>query len=387
MSSDAFVSCAAAADASLAPASGSNSQKHSDDANDTGSHGESWKQAARDWSSTAAMQVSWAADLTHDLTRQLWLDTATVHRDMVAVQAGPRQQLCLVVNAWMLDRAKLESRRKQAQDEVQRVLAVLQRAQQQWAGHCAAMEAQLDLVRAEKQRLALEVAVLRARPSQPDPALSPSPTAPPAPAPPTGILGSTAPPAPAPPTGILGSAAPPAPPSAGRGPSAGLPPLPLHRPPRGSSNTTAMLSPSPIVDVQALDASLQGIRIRAHVAQRPTFAHAEPTSRPRIHQPMAAARKNSHQIRHAGPAARRARRWSPTSAPLYHHHHLPDDAAALRLRPHGGPRPPLSCSRTHQLLAANESRRLTLHAGHTPNHTLSSIPTMTDTAQDSTHWP
>lgn len=37
-----------------------------------------------------------------------------------------------------------------------------------------------------------------------------------------------------------------------------------------------------------------------------------------------------------------------------------------------------------QVLAAEESRRLTMHAGHTPNHSTSLIPTMTATGGDST---
>jgi len=88
--------------------------------------------------------------------------------------------------------------------------------------------------------------------------------------------------------------------------------------------------PVPIVDVQEIHPELEGIPIKANTIQKPTFTDSQTAS------------KSS------------SRASSPSSAP---------------------DRPKGTRSQTLQVLAAEESSRLTMHAGHTPNHSLSVFST------------
>lgn len=93
----------------------------------------------------------------------------------------------------------------------------------------------------------------------------------------------------------------------------------------------------PVIDVQELDPKLEGIPLKATAVQKPTFDGSSKSS-PATSPPAAA------------------------------------DAG------HAEPRQPLkrlsSKDQTIQAMQAEESRRLTMHAGHTPNHSLSLFPTM-----------
>ncbi|KAK0753589.1 hypothetical protein B0T18DRAFT_424115 [Schizothecium vesticola] len=88
--------------------------------------------------------------------------------------------------------------------------------------------------------------------------------------------------------------------------------------------------PVPIVDVQEIHPELEGIPIKANTIQKPTFTDSQ------------AGSKSS------------SRASSPSSAP---------------------DRPKGARAQTLQVLAAEESSRLTMHAGHTPNHSLSVFST------------
>jgi hypothetical protein len=100
--------------------------------------------------------------------------------------------------------------------------------------------------------------------------------------------------------------------------------------------------PVPVIDVHELDPKLEGIPLKATAVQRFTFATNESNNGSPATSPPAAAEKEKNF----------------------------DDArpnAIKRLS---------SKDHTIQVLRAEESRRLTMHAGHTPNHSLSLFPTM-----------
>ncbi|KAH7157839.1 hypothetical protein B0J13DRAFT_182139 [Dactylonectria estremocensis] len=110
--------------------------------------------------------------------------------------------------------------------------------------------------------------------------------------------------------------------------------------------------PIPIIDVQEIDPRLEGIPIKATAVQRSTFAlGGSPPENPA----------------------------SPVASP-------PPANAAQYAEEQGRRAPGLRGSSkeyTMQALAAVESRRLTMHAGHTPNHSLSLFPTVTATETNS----
>ncbi|KAB5546996.1 hypothetical protein GE09DRAFT_196678 [Coniochaeta sp. 2T2.1] len=104
-------------------------------------------------------------------------------------------------------------------------------------------------------------------------------------------------------------------------------------------------SPVPIVDVQEIIPTSEGIPIKASAVQRTTFSdgpHSPPASKPSSRTP------------------------SP-----------PADPSKL-----GVPGKTVK-EETLQVLAADEVDRLTMHAGHTPNHSLSVLPTVTATTASS----
>ncbi|KAL2146975.1 hypothetical protein VTI28DRAFT_1271 [Corynascus sepedonium] len=95
----------------------------------------------------------------------------------------------------------------------------------------------------------------------------------------------------------------------------------------------AEAGPVPIVDVKEIDPQLEGIRIKATSVKKPTFTDI-----------------------------------------------VSRDGSSTSVSPPSGSDQPKSPQakkeQTLQVLAANESDRLTMHAGHTPNHSLSSIATV-----------
>lgn len=100
-------------------------------------------------------------------------------------------------------------------------------------------------------------------------------------------------------------------------------------------------TPVPIIDVQEIDPNLEGIPIKAPAIQKSTFAcGASP------------------------PPSEVSKQSSPATSP--------------RSDPRGLSRTS-SREQTLQVLQAGENRRLTMHAGHTPNHSLSLFPTVNAT--------
>ncbi|KAG5664300.1 hypothetical protein KAF25_008034 [Fusarium avenaceum] len=112
------------------------------------------------------------------------------------------------------------------------------------------------------------------------------------------------------------------------------------------SPTEDVATPVPVIDVQEIDPKLEGIPLKATAVQKPTFAaSASPSDNP-----------TSPVTSPPGPAAQ-----SP-------------EQSRRPLNVRGS-----SKEYTLQALSAVESRRLTMHAGHTPNHSLSLFPKVNPT--------
>lgn len=104
-------------------------------------------------------------------------------------------------------------------------------------------------------------------------------------------------------------------------------------------------SPIPVIDVHEIDPKLEGIPIKATAVQKSTFSQVS----------------NSSSSMASPPTVESERRESK------------DEQQSSVLG---------SKAQTLQALAAGEFQRRTMHAGHTPNHSISAFPTMT--ATDST---
>lgn len=109
----------------------------------------------------------------------------------------------------------------------------------------------------------------------------------------------------------------------------------------------------PIIDVQEVDPKLEGISLKANAVQKPTFGFGD-----------ASHAENSKASSPGG---------SPPTGKLDE-----TDQSRPGLAKRGS-----SKDQTLQVLAVEESRRLTMHAGHTPNHSLSLFPTMNVTTGSS----
>lgn len=110
------------------------------------------------------------------------------------------------------------------------------------------------------------------------------------------------------------------------------------------------MAPVPIIDVMEIDPKLEGISLKATAIQKSTFVGSSTKSSPATSPP---ANTNLGQL------------FSPQDRPL------PVKRGSSK-------------DHTVQVMAVEESRRLTMHAGHTPNHSLSLFPTMTTVTETST---
>ena len=117
---------------------------------------------------------------------------------------------------------------------------------------------------------------------------------------------------------------------------------PQHPNPRDFLPTSPSLeTPVPIIDVQEIDPKLEGIPIKAPAVQKSTF-----------------------ECGTSPPPSEVSKQSSPATSPRT------DPRALSRTS---------SREQTLQVLQAGENRRLTMHAGHTPNHSLSLFPTVNAT--------
>ncbi|KAL2689350.1 hypothetical protein Neosp_003403 [[Neocosmospora] mangrovei] len=116
-----------------------------------------------------------------------------------------------------------------------------------------------------------------------------------------------------------------------------------------SSPSDDATTPVPVIDVQEIDPKLEGIPLKATAVQKSTFADGA-TSTDNPSSPIAS----------------------------------PPGPATKQLEQLGRPSNIRGSSKefTLQALSAVESRRLTMHAGHTPNHSLSLFPTVNPTDTD-----
>lgn len=108
-----------------------------------------------------------------------------------------------------------------------------------------------------------------------------------------------------------------------------------------NSSTDESDSPVPVIDVQEVDPKLEGIPLKATAVQKYTFgANESANGSPAVSPPAVTNQRLAEKPR-------------------------PNAIKRLSSKDH-----------TFQVLQAEESRRLTMHAGHTPNHSLSLFPTM-----------
>ncbi|UNI24409.1 hypothetical protein JDV02_010157 [Purpureocillium takamizusanense] len=338
------------------------------------------------------------------LQRSVSTDATAPQHELLDAIHLLRQQLSFLIQAWMADRERLEPERQQADANLVRLQAAMDNARQQWSNEKDSMEQQLDALRAQVLVLQEENAAFRSAQSARE-ALDRGPRQ--AVGQPRnmveGIAGdSTSSSDPS--TSIL-SPNPSLQSASSRADILSLPPgldgasrrphflsqgsartSPIGHPvpmqvaaldprilPQKSPEKDFLASPSPedklltVIDVHEIDPKLEGIPIKANALKRATF------SPPRVQLQPSPSTRRLGQSREAMSRRRdsRTRRWSP--------HNLSIDRGRT-------PRLNRTTARdqTMQVLAAEESRRLTMHAGHTPNHSLSLLPTMTATGGRST---
>lgn len=300
------------------------------------------------------------------------------------------QQNAQIREAWEAERNYLEANRRRAEEVYQEERAIMEDFREAWIQEKEEMQREMATLRERLQRLEGENSALRALASprsqvsglvSPEMARSMSSDA-------AGDSRSRAPTkqtaaarassthadADSLPPGLEGAAKRPHFSSPGAVLSPGLHPIDPRTQPQTSSQHDFLASgappsdsPVPTIDVQQIDPKLDGIRIRATVLQS-NFGASIATPPPSITSPPNTEQQPTPDMQQQG-----ASEQQPASG------QSPQQAATEIL-------PPLSRStskeQTLQVLAAGPSTRRTMHAGHTPNHSISMVPTMT--ATDST---
>ncbi|KAF4582980.1 tho complex subunit 7 domain-containing protein [Ophiocordyceps camponoti-floridani] len=301
-----------------------------------------------------------------------------------------RQQLSFLIEAWMADRESCGKEKQAAEAELSHLREAFRGDREKWTSDRLAMGRELDTMRAQVHRLEVEMAALKtatsssasgghAKPSRSrhqhldgcsgmtgNSSLSDSDDAA------AGSLSSN----PSqqsnnsfrayifsPPVGPSG--APPrahfaTPGSSRTSPSgAALSSHAIRGPRSGQQATMDFLDPLgangtavvPVIDVHELDPNLDGIPIKANAVQKWTFSSA-PNQR---HSASPGRGVGTYRVRRQlGAQNRRS----------------VDRGRISRDRQ-------TSRDQTLQVLAVEESRRLTMHAGHTPNHSISILPPLT----------
>ena len=287
------------------------------------------------------------------------------------------QQNALIREAWEAERNYLEANRHRVEEVYQEERIIMEEVRESWENEKAAMTHQMQTLKERIQRLEGENAALKGlvghgvqlpgvmspQASQREGSVDASVDGPPS---------SISAPVPIPPhqasTSADASCLPPGLEGAARRPHFASPgsskPSPTSQPENSpfipldprmqtqSPNPKDFLAPSkeeqegpvPVIDVNQLDPKLEGISLKAPAVQKATFDSnlASPTMSP----------------------------------PIATDSQKPNIAATSTTAAPGLVRRTSSKDRTIQALHAEESRRLTMHAGHTPNHSLSLFPTM-----------
>lgn len=313
-----------------------------------------------------------------NLSRSVSADAVAPSTTSLHIVQRLTQQNTLIREAWEAERNYLEANRRRAEEVYQEERMIMEDVREGWESEKAAMLQQIQALKERVQRLEGENSTLKAVTAQsvqitgvvsPQASLvggaSSNNSS-------SSLVSSRLSPRSKNPTGLSLSDLPPGLDGASRRPhmlspgssrisptnnsdvSYFVPLDPRVQPQHSISKDFLPISPSnetpvPIIDVQEIDPNLEGIPIKAPAVQKSTFGMgASP--------PPSEASQISSQ--------RSTRHSSPATSPKTH-------PAALELTQSR------SSSKEHtlQVLAAGESRRLTMHAGHTPNHSLSLFPT------------
>ncbi|OAA75013.1 hypothetical protein LEL_07001 [Akanthomyces lecanii RCEF 1005] len=276
------------------------------------------------------------------LSRSASADAAAPQQTSLHLVQRLAQQNSLIREAWEAERKYLEANRKRAEEVYQEERTIMEDMRESWLSEKAAMHREVHALRDRVQHLESENAGLRSVTSpgsQWSGLVSPSAGA--------KLHAHSLPP------GLEGAARRPhfLSSNGSRASPTGNPEQPASMPldPRTQPETSSARDflasrkktsdvPIPLIDVHEIDPKLDGIFIKAN-AVRDTFTQSSVKS-------------------------------SPATSP-------PTDQNSSEQAGVGLTRRPSSKAQTMQALAAGEMRRRTMHAGHTPNHSLSLFPTMT----------
>ncbi|KAK3177281.1 hypothetical protein K4F52_009923 [Lecanicillium sp. MT-2017a] len=284
------------------------------------------------------------------LSRSVSADAAAPQQTSLHLVQRLAQQNSLIREAWEAERTYLEANRKRAEEVYQEERAIMEDLREDWVNEKADLQREMQALRERLHRLEGENAALRtlASPGSQQYSAMVSPRLAPA----TGQRDSSE--TAALPPGLEGAARRPHFANAGgsRTSPNGQPDalaatrLDPRTQPETSPSRDFLASPDkqidasiPLIDVQQIDPTLDGIFVKANAVQKTTFSETSAKSTPGTSPPTG------------------------------------DDAAEQEGT--NTNRRTSSKAQTMQALAAGEIRRRTMHAGHTPNHSLSLFPTMT----------
>lgn len=276
------------------------------------------------------------------LSRSASADAAAPQQTSLHLVQRLAQQNSLIRDAWEAERKYLEANRKRAEEVYQEERTIMEDMRESWINEKAAMQREMHALRDRVHHLETENAGLKSVTSpgsQLSGLVSPATGAKlHADSLPPGLEGASRRP-----HFVSSTAGSRASPTGNAEPSAPTPLDPRTQPETSSardflaSRRKTNDIPIPLIDVHEIDPKLDGIFIKAN-AVRDTFTQSSVKSSPATSPPT----DNSSSEQEGAPNRRSS-----------------------------------SKAQTMQALAAGEMRRRTMHAGHTPNHSLSLFPTMT----------
>ncbi|KAM3462562.1 hypothetical protein NHJ6243_003963 [Beauveria neobassiana] len=289
--------------------------------------------------------LSSSLGIATSLFRSVSADAAAPQQTSLHLVRRLAQQNSLIRDAWEAERKYLEANRKRAEEVYQEERTIMDDMRQSWFTEKAAMQRELHALRDRVQHLENENVGLKSMSSplsQLSGLVSPAAGAklhvdslPP------GLQGASRRPH------FLSSNTSRASPTGNPEQPATLPLDPRTQPETSSARDFLAFrnkssdAPIPVIDVHEIDPKLDGIFIKAN-AVRDTFTQSSVKS---------------------------SVRSSPATSPPADQNSTDLEGAPNRRSSHK--------AQTMQALAAGELRRRTMHAGHTPNHSLSLFPTMT----------
>ncbi|KAM3509441.1 hypothetical protein MY10362_000605 [Beauveria mimosiformis] len=277
--------------------------------------------------------------------RSVSADAAAPQQTSLHLVQRLAQQNSLIRDAWEAERKYLEANRKRAEEVYQEERTIMDDMRKSWFTEKAAMQRELHALRDRVQYLESENVGLKSMsspPSQLSGLVSPAAGAKlHADSLPPGLQGASRRPH------FLSSNTSRASPTGNPEQLTSLPLDPRTQPETSSARDFLAFrnkssdAPIPLIDVHEIDPKLDGIFIKAN-AVRDTFTQSSVKS---------------------------SVRSSPATSPPADQNSTEQEGAPNRRSSYK--------AQTMQALAAGEMRRRTMHAGHTPNHSLSLFPTMT----------